>query len=161
QGTNVFNPQTGLFEQNVTVTNTGSTTVAAFRLLVGGLRTNVSLYNATGTNFDQRPYVQYNAPLNPGQWVSLVLQFFDADRRPFTDPLEAIAVLPTPAGTNGGAGVVISRAFLDTRIAGDTRFVIEFASVPGRTYTIIYSDDNMATWKVATPTVTANATVTQ
>ena len=46
-----------------------------------------------------------------------------------------------------------------TRTNG-TRFVIEFASVPGKVYTIIYSSD-MVTWKVATPSVTANANVTQ
>jgi uncharacterized repeat protein (TIGR01451 family) len=161
QGTNAYNPQTGLFEQNVTVTNTGASTVAAFRLLVGGLRTNVSLYNATGTNFDQRPYVQYNAPLNPGQFVSLVLEFYDGNRQPFTNSLQAIAVLPTGVTTNTSGGVAIDRAFLDTRIVGDTRFVIEFTSVPGRTYTVIYSDDGMATWKVATPTITAGSTRTQ
>ena len=33
--------------------------------------------------------------------------------------------------------------------------------MPGSTYTIIYSDDDMATWQVATPSVTASANVTQ
>ncbi len=160
QGTNVFNPQTGLYEQRDTVTNTGAITVAAVRLLVGGLRTNVFLYNATGTNAG-RPYVQYNSPLNPGQSVTFLLEFYVGDRHPFTNTLEAQAVLPSPAGTNSGAGVAISRAFMDNRIAGQPRFVIEFASVPGRTYTVIYSDDSMATWQVATPTITANATSTQ
>ena len=39
--------------------------------------------------------------------------------------------------------------------------MIEWTSVPGRTYTIIYSDDNMTNWRVVTPTVTANANRTQ
>ena len=59
QGPNWLNPQTGLYEQRVTVTNRGSTTIAAFRLLVGDIRstngvprTNVFLANATGTNVD-------------------------------------------------------------------------------------------------------------
>src|SRR5882724_8308630 len=129
QGTNVFNPQTGLFEQNVTVTNTGDATAAAVRLLVGGLRTNVDLYNAGGTNAG-RPYVQYNSPLDPNQTVQFVLEFYDGDRRSFTNSLEAQAVLPDSSGTNGGTGMAISRAFIDSRIVGSPRFVIEFASIP-------------------------------
>ena len=160
QGTNIFNPQTGLFEQNVTVTNIGDSTTAAVRLLVGGLRTNVVLYNAAGTN-DSRPYVQYNAPLDPGRTIQFVLEFFVGDRRPFTNTLEAQAVLPISNGTNGAVSVAIDRVFIDWRIAGNPRFVIEFATVPGRTYTIIYSDDNLATWHAATPSLTANATRTQ
>jgi uncharacterized repeat protein (TIGR01451 family) len=67
QGPNWLNPQTGLYEQRVTVTSRGPTTIAALRLLVGDIRstnglprTNVVLVNATGTNVDGRPYVQYN-----------------------------------------------------------------------------------------------------
>jgi len=70
-------------------------------------------------------------------------------------------VLPDPSGTNLAGGVAISREFIDMRIAGNPRFVIEFASIPGRTYTILYSDDNMLTWKAATPSLTASATSTQ
>jgi uncharacterized repeat protein (TIGR01451 family) len=165
QGPNVFNPQTGLFEQRVTVTNTGTETVAGVRLLVGGLRTNVTLYNATGTNFDLRPYVQYNAPLNPhpqtNSTVAFVLEFYVRDRRPFTSTLEAVAILPPPGATNVLKGVEIDVWFYDNRIPGEQRFVIEWASIPGRTYTIIYSDNGMVTWKVATPSITANANRTQ
>ena len=53
----------------------------------------------------------------------------------------------------------MSKVFTDTR-NNDTRFVIEFASVPGKTYNIIYSSD-LVTWKVATPSVPASANVTQ
>jgi hypothetical protein len=155
----VFNPQTGLFEQRDTVTNTGSITVFAVRLLVGGLRSNVFLYNATGTN-GARPYVQYNSPLDPGQSVQFVLEFYVPDRQPFTNSLEAQAVAPNYVATNSGPGTAISRCFYDNRSA-PPRLVIEFATIPGKNYMIIYSDDNMATWQVATPTITANATSTQ
>jgi hypothetical protein len=49
---------------------------------------------------------------------------------------------------------------VDSRFAAP-RYVIEFTSVPGRVYTILYSDDGMATWRAATPSVTASANVTQ
>ena len=158
-GTNVFNPQTGLFEQQAAVTNYSGATVAAVRLLVSGLRAGVTLYNASGTNAGV-PYAQYNAPLNPSQGVVFVLEFYVPDRKPFTDTLAAEAVLPTPATTNLASGVLIDTYIFDQRIAGDPRFVIEFASIPGTTYTIIYSDD-LQTWYVATPTITANANRTQ
>ena len=58
-------------------------------------------------------------------------------------------------------GYEISGIFLDTRIVGDTRIVIEFPTIPGKTYTIIYSDNNLFTWQVATPSITANADNTQ
>jgi len=142
----------------VTVTNIGSGTAAAVRLLVGGLRTGVTLYNASGTN-GARPYAQYNAPLDPGQTVTFILEFYVPDRRPFSDTLEAQAVMPENGHTATG-GVPIARSFMDYRRAGDPRFVIEFASIPGRTYTVIYSTD-LSHWTAATPAITANANRTQ
>ncbi len=155
-----LNPQTGLFEQSVTVTNTGVITAAAVRVYVDGLRSGVQLYNATGTNDEGRPYVQYNAPLNPAQSVTFLLEFYVPDRGSFTDTFQAVAILPGTTGSASG-GFAINRTFIDTRISGSPRLVIEFNTVPGQVYTVIYSDDGMATWRVATPSLTATATVTQ
>ncbi len=154
-----LNPQTGLYEQSVIVTNTGPVTAAAVKVYVLGLRSGVQLYNATGTD-ENGPYVQYNAPLNPGQAVTFLLEFFVPDRGAFTDAFQAIAILPGAAVSTSG-GFAINRAFIDTRVSGSPRYVIEFTTVPGQTYTIIYSDDGMVTWQVATPSITATATVTQ
>jgi uncharacterized repeat protein (TIGR01451 family) len=159
-GTPVFNPQTGLFEEQVIVTNIGSTTVAGVRLLIGGLPSGVTLYDATGTT-NGTPYVQYNFPLDPGNTVSFALEFYDPSRLPFTNTLTAIAIMPANSGSSDTNGVFISGIFLDKRIAGDPRIVIEFPTTPGKTYTIIYSDNNLFTWQVATPSITANATTTQ
>ena len=159
-GFNAFNPQTGLYEESVVVTNAGSNTVAGLRVLVSGLRSGVSLYNATGTNAGT-PYVESDFPLNPSNTVAFALEFYNPSRLPFTNTLTVVAILPPNSVTTGTNGsVAISRIFTDTRIAGDTRYVIEFNTIPGRIYTIIYSD-NLVTWKVATPSVTANANVTQ
>jgi uncharacterized repeat protein (TIGR01451 family) len=46
-GTIALNPQTGLYEEQVVVTNTGLGTVLGVRLYVDGLRTNVTLYTLT------------------------------------------------------------------------------------------------------------------
>lgn len=156
----VLNPQSGLFEQVARVTNTGPGTIAAFRLFVVGLRTGVQLYNATGTNAG-KPYVQYNAALNPGQTATLHLEFFVPDRQPFTDTFSAEVALPSSSATVSGGGISISRAFVDSHTGAAPRFVIEFPSNPGRVYTIIYCDSLSNSWKVATPSVTATATITQ
>ncbi len=154
-----LNPQTGLYEQSVTVTNIGPLTAAAVRVYILGTSHRSAVYNATGAD-ENGPYVQYNAPLNPGQSVTFLLAFYVPDRGSFTDTLQAVAILPG-ATVSASGGFAINRTFIDTRVSGSPRLVIEFSTVPGQDYTIIYSDDGMATWQVATPSVTATATVTQ
>ncbi|MCI0746774.1 MAG: HYR domain-containing protein, partial [Verrucomicrobia subdivision 3 bacterium] len=156
EGNSVFNPQTGLFEQTVIVTNMGASTMPAVRLLIGGLRTGVVLYNAAGSD-GGRPYVQHNAPVDPSTTISFLLEFYAPDRRPFTNSCEAVSVMPPSIGTNDAANISIDRSFLDTRIPGQPRYIIEFTTIPGRTYTIIYSDDSGSTWNAATPSLIANA----
>jgi uncharacterized repeat protein (TIGR01451 family) len=160
-GTPVFNPQTGLYEEAVTVTNTGVVTIAGFRLYVGGLRSGVSLYNANGTN-NGLAFVQYNFALDPSNHVGLILEFYNPSRLAFTNTVTAEAILPPDTSTNGTNGsVLINRIFPDNRFV-PARVVIEFGSVPGKNYTILYSTNlTSSVWKVATPTVTANANVTQ
>jgi hypothetical protein len=148
-----------LYEETVLVTNTGTGTVAGFQLYVTVLTPNVYLWNATGTN-SSGAYVQYSFPVDPSNSVSLALEFYDPSRVAFTNTLRVVPVIPGApgnVGTNGSAAV--SKIFTDTR-TGTPRFVIDFASVPGKVYTIIYSSD-LVTWKVATPSVTASANDTQ
>jgi uncharacterized repeat protein (TIGR01451 family) len=161
-GAAVLNPQTGLYEENVTVTNTGTFTVLGFRLHVGGLRSGVTLWNASGTN-NGVPFVNYNFPLDPSNAVSLILEFYDPSRLAFTNTLTVEAIQPGQIGTTSTNGsVAVSSEFMDTRIPGDTRFVIEYASVPGKTYAIVYSTNlTAAVWNVATPSVKAGANITQ
>jgi hypothetical protein len=159
-GTPRLNPQTGLYEEPVTVANSGATTVAGIRLLVSGLRSGIVLRNAAGATSGV-PYVQYNAPLNPGGAVDFVLEFFVPDRRPFTNTVSAVPILPPAVTPGSGGGVAVNRVFRDARDDDNPRFVIEFNSIPGRFYTIIYSDDSMRTWRVATPAVMAWDNVTQ
>ncbi|MEY2410081.1 MAG: hypothetical protein QOF48_2751 [Verrucomicrobiota bacterium] len=156
----IFNPQTGLFEQRVTISNESSNTIAAHRIFVTHLRTNIRVWNASGvlqgTNF-----IQFNSPLNPGQSATFRIEYYVPDRLPFTPVLILEPTLPVPqTPAQGGAGVAIHQTFLDTRIPGEPRLVIEFTSIPGRIYTIIYSDD-MSSWKAATPAVPATANRTQ
>jgi uncharacterized repeat protein (TIGR01451 family) len=160
-GAPVFNPQDGLYEEQVTVTNNGATTVAGIQLYAGGLRSGVSLYNAVGTNGGV-PYVQYAFPLDPGNTVHFVLEFYDPLRRSLTNTLFVVAYLPSSLQlTNASNSVPVNKVFTDTRTQ-PARFVIEWASVSGTTYLVLYANSLTATnWYIATPSVTATANVTQ
>jgi uncharacterized repeat protein (TIGR01451 family) len=167
-GTSAFNPQTQLYEEFVTVTNIGLAPVHALRLSIGGLPSRVKLYNATGTN-NGVPYVEYdppyNSPLNPypqaNSSVTFTLEFFVSDRRPFTNSLTAVAInAPPPSNVTGTTVQIIQYGFNDQRNPGSPRYLVQFTSIPGRTYTVQYSDDDMATWNNATPSILASATST-
>jgi len=166
-GTNAFNPQTQLYEEFVSVTNIGQAPVHALRLSIGTLRSGVTLYNATGTN-NGMPYVEYDppydSPLNPypetNSSVTFTLEFFVADRHSFTNSLTATAIQPpVTAPANGTEVTRITSIFDDLRNPGSPRIVIVFSSIPGRTYTIEYSDD-MITWRIAQPSIVASASST-
>jgi hypothetical protein len=89
------------------------------------------------------------------------LEFYDHTvAPPFPNTLTVMAILPPPSPPLTSNKVPINRIFVDTRIAGDTRFVIEFNTIVGRTYTIFYSED-LVVWKAATPSITASTDVTQ
>lgn len=167
-GTSAFNPQTQLYEEFVSVTNLGLVDVHALRLYVGGLRSGVRLYNATGTN-NGVPYVEYdppyNAPLHPfpaaGNNVTFALEFFVSDRKPFTNSLTAVAINPpTVAPPNGTPVTILQSGFTDTRNPDNVRFLVEFTSIPGRTYTIEYGDDLGSITNIAVPSIVASATTT-
>jgi len=170
-GTSAFNPQTQLYEEFVSVTNIGTTVVHALRLYVGGLRSGITLYNATGTN-NGVPYVEYdppyNSPLLPfpaytnGCSVTFVLEFFVADRRPFTNSLTAVAITAPTVAPPIGASVNITQYgfYNDLRNPNNRRYLLQFTSLPGRTYTIEYGPDLLSITNVAVPSIVASATTT-
>jgi len=158
-GVIVLNPQTGRFEQTVIITNPGPGTVDAVRLYVQGLRSGVHFQNASGTNAG-RAYAQYSLPLLPGATVTFVLKFYVPDRGTFSDTLQAEAASPEPARPVVG-GLAVSRVFLLSAILGEPRVVVEFATIPGRSYTVIYRDPGSPHWLAAMPPIIASATVTQ
>jgi uncharacterized repeat protein (TIGR01451 family) len=170
-GTSAWNPVTQLYEETVSVTNMGTVAVHALRLYVGGLRSGVTLYNATGTNsglpFNNVPYVEYdplyNTPLYPypaaNDSVTFTLEFYSANGLRFTNWLSAVAIFaPTAQPVNGVQVTNVSIHIPDNR-SPNGRLLVQFGSIPGRTYTIIYSDD-MVTWKPAVPSIVASATST-
>jgi hypothetical protein len=151
-GAVTLNRQTGLYEQIVEVQNTGTDSVEAVRIQIGGLPSSVKVYNASGTNQTGASFVQLNAPLAAGAKVSFKLEYYSGTRTAPAPVLTAEAsskIVPTdPTGTRFG----ISRL----QVLADGSTLIEFAAEPGRTYVVEYSSD-MTTWKAAVPAIVAGA----
>ena len=166
-GTSALNPQTGLFEETVTVTNLGTAVIHGLRLYVSNLLSNVTLYNATGTT-NGVPYVEYDPPYNspiyntppynaPSNSVTFVIQFYEAHPLPITNQLMAVAILePTTASVINGVVGHIESLFFDQRVPNDERLLIEFSTISGHTYTVEYSSD-LVTWNIATPSIVGGA----
>ena len=148
----VLNPQTGLFEQRVEVSNGGPTTPSSVMVLVSGLTANAQLYNATGTT-NGTPFVQSAAPLGVGSNVVFVLEFYVPTRVAPTNLTYTVVAGPSfiPSVVSGTI-MSIDRV----TVLSDGSVLVEFTAVPGQIYAIQYSSD-MATWRTAVPVITAPA----
>jgi hypothetical protein len=153
----VFNPQTGLMEQLINVSNETNITMAAVRVTV---TIDQRLYNAVGTN-GTSPYVEYTGSLAPSNSITMLLEYFFPWRAPTNNPtLTAVGVpaINRTASTNPPPPNVQIRPTLDE----PPRVMIEFPSEVGATYTIIYSDTaDFSNPQIAQPSITAVATRTQ
>jgi uncharacterized repeat protein (TIGR01451 family) len=130
-----FNPQTGLLEQTVRLLNVGTNPAPSARIIVSGLTNR--LFNAVGTN-DGNPFVVHGTTLETNESVDLLFEYFVPTRLPVPvddAQLHAFAVpafdLTPPTG----------EPFLITLVTnlpnGD--ILIEFPSVAGQRYTVLYS----------------------
>lgn len=153
--TQQMNPQTGLLEMLARVSNNATTNVPAVRLIVSDLPTNTWLYNAAGSN-SSGAYVSYNATLpGNGATVDFLLEYYVLRRAPLTNytltPL-ALDFIPAPAPTTNGIPIT------DFAMLPDG-FVLEFPTVVGKAYTIIYADNLSFTNALAAqPAIVAPAT---
>jgi hypothetical protein len=149
----ILNPQTGLFEQTVSLDNTSANTVDAFRLVIRALPADVRVYNASGSSGGS-PFVLDNFPLDPGSSVDLVIEYYRANRQEIPQP--TFLVQDTGAVTVTASGTVIPINYFTNDVSG-SRFLIEFSATPGRRYAVQYRSDIMATtsWKTAAPIITA------
>ena len=149
-GAVVFDPQTGLYEQQVQVMNPTSQAIPGLWLLVSGLPSDVILYNGQGKT-NGVPYVTYETPLDAGASVALNLEYFNSKRQPFVSTHFSVIPGETPShGTPSGPLLALDRN--PTMVNG--HLVIEFQAVPGATYVVQYSSD-LETWKTAQPPIVA------
>jgi len=146
-----LNPQTGLFEQTVRVTNSSFTVANGLRLLILDLPIDVQVYNASGST-NSIPFVQYGLPLASGGAVNLLIEYYRANRQAIPMPTFVLQVFAPMAVTETGPVVVVDRSVQ----LESGRFLIEFSAIPGRRYAVQYSSD-LETWLTAVPTITAPA----
>jgi hypothetical protein len=156
----IVNHQNGLIEQSILLSNVGTNSIAAARVVVAGLTNR--LFNAVGTNSGS-PFVIYGAPLATNQSVTLRLQYFPRNPFPFTNgQLNAFAVpVPNwtpPAITTTSTNLNITR--LVTLTNGDT--LIEWPAITNRNYTVVYSDNILfSNAMIAPPAIVAPANEVQ
>lgn len=149
-GDPTLNRQTGLYEQQVTIRSESATPVEAARITIEGLPASQWVYNASGMDDSDRPYVQLNQPLAENEELNLTLEYYSENRtvpRPVLNlgTSSAISIPDTP-----GNALPILRA----HSLSEGRILVEFASISGRTYIVEYSPD-MKTWRQAVPAVPA------
>jgi copper(I)-binding protein len=147
-----LNPQTGLFEQTVHLTNSSTNTFVAVRLLIRGLPNDVQVYNASGST-NGTPFVQYNLPLAPAASVDLLIEYYRANRNPNFQPIFEVQATTALSVTPTGTVIKINPQRPPMQ---EGRFFIEFSAIPGRRYAVQYSSD-MTSWKTADPIITAPA----
>jgi VCBS repeat-containing protein len=145
-----FNPQTGLFEETVRISNVSPLTLPALQILVSNLAAGVTVYNSSGTT-NGLPYVRYNYPVSPGSTAELRIEYY-VPNRVTPNPTLLVKVV-SPAG---GYRVEGTPARIDRLVAlADGSMLIDFSTVSNRTYYIQYSCD-LVEWETALPCVTGN-----
>lgn len=153
-----FNPQTALMEQTIRLVNISTNVVASARVAVSGLTNR--LFNAVGTNTGA-PFVVHRAALAPGASVDLLLNYLVPNRLPIQvadSQLHAYEISAFDPALPAGTPVGITR----TLWLPNGTMLIEFPTSPGRTYSVVYSDDaNFTTAQPAQPSVLATADRTQ
>jgi hypothetical protein len=156
------NFQNSLIEQALRVTNQNPQAIPAFRILVGNLPVDVTVFNAQGITAAGVPYLLVSEGLAATESATFTVQFHRANGMADFTPTytlelltkaEADALLaPEPPGPRLAITRIVARA--------DASMLIEWESVPGRSYLVLYSDD-LTTFRTVLPTVNAVANRTQ
>jgi hypothetical protein len=138
------------------VTNGTGSSVTAVRLSVLGLPKDVLVYNASGST-NGVPFADYRHALNTNATVAFLLEYYRSNRVKFvsTNFVATAVPLAIPAIPNGTV-LQLDR----TPFVSNGALVIEFVSVPGKSYVVEYSA-NMQTWTPAVPPVIAAGTRVQ
>jgi len=150
-----FDPQTGLFEETVRVTNPTYSTFDAVRLSVYGLTNGATVYNLSGTA-NGVPYVQSSGPLAAGGYVDFVIEYYVPSRVAPNPTLVALPATPLSRAFAVGTAQHVDRIVL----LPDKTVLLEFTSISNRIYSILYGSD-LGTWETAVPSITGNGTRVQ
>ena len=149
-GTPIFNPQTSLYEQKVSVVNHTPFDFAALRIAATNLPAGVILRNASITN-GGLPYIEYNLPVPSGSTQTLTLEYYSTRRGTPVTPglklelLNSSRVIP-PVRNPVAQAVLARRGYAPD---GRVKFYIEFPTVAGSIYYVQYKDAVGDPWKTS------------
>ena len=149
-GVPLFNPQTSLYEQKVSVVNNTPFDFTALRITATNLPSGVTLRNASITNGGLF-YIEYNLAVRSGSNVTLTLEYYNANRAGTFIPglklelLNSSRVIPPP--TNPVMTAVTARRGYAPD--GRVRLYIEFPTEAGLTYYVQYQDIVGPVWKTS------------
>jgi hypothetical protein len=153
-----------LIEQSILLSNLGSNSVTAARVVVTGLSNR--LFNAVGTNSGSQ-FVVYTAPLAvplaTNSSVTLLLQYSPRISFAFANSqLQAFVVpvpnLAPPAVSSASKSLNITHLV----VMPNGNMILEFPSTLGRTYTMVYSDNaSFSNAMIAPPSIVAPANQVQ
>jgi hypothetical protein len=143
--------QTGLFYEQVIVTNSGAATLGGFRISITNLPAGAWCVSATGTNAGM-PYVDFTGSLASGATITLKLAYYSSRRQaPVGVVVSVQPVTPVAPVTSTGASALI----LSARMRPDGKMAVEFDTKYRRLYAIQYSSDSSA-WKQAQSLIQGN-----
>ncbi len=151
----ILDTQTALFKQTITVTNNNPFSVPAFRLLVNGLPTDVTIQNSQGSS-GGNSFLLYNQALAAGASVDLVVEYFQLDASGGFDPSFEIELLDATEVSPSGEGAEINRIVA----LPNQDILVEFDSTAGQSYTTQYSADGK-NWFNVVPAIVAGTNRTQ
>ena len=155
-GPAALNKQTGLLLQRIRFSNVSNATLPSVLLNIGNLPTDVTVFNASGTN-ESGPFIETFGALPPGGSVEFAVEFLRKSRATFENPsytLGRLSEVPPATIQPQGRTMEIIRSIMDA----DDQFVIEFSSALGSTYYIQYKETvSEEEWKIAVPSINASA----
>jgi hypothetical protein len=154
-GAMTYDPLTDLFKQTVRVSNPTFSVFEAVRVYVTNLHNGTVVYNPSGST-NGIPFVQTQAPVPPGSYADLVIEFFSPLRLAPNPGLWAELVQPNTGGSAAALGLLqhINRG---VRLPNGT-FMVEFLTVANQLYSVEYSAD-LQQWKSAQqPFIPGNGT---
>jgi VCBS repeat-containing protein len=159
--TPIFNPQTSLYEQKVTVQNNTPFGFTALRITATNLPATVTLQNATLTN-GGLPYIEHNLTVPSGGSVTLKLEYFSSDFGTFTPGLR-LELLNQQRAISVPAATVMTAAALRTGYSPDgvAKSYVQFPSRAGQLYYVQYVDALGAAWRTSPVTITGTGFVVQ
>jgi len=149
-----LNPQTGLYEQKVSVYNPTYSTLDAIRVYVGNLTNDTVVYNPSGVT-NGIAYVESYKAVPPGSSIEFLIEYYIPSRILPNPTLRATLVPPNTGGgvAVSGIGQRIDRGLL----LPDKTFLVEFSTISNRVYYVQYSGD-LKEWQTAVPAITGNGT---